>query len=99
MISVGEQAKRTASPLTPAVSPLRGEGQRPSKKQSWAELDALRISERRSPSPLPSPRGRGRTIGRQRSFAKLWFFDGRATGLPLLGERAGVRGKGSHVLL
>src|SRR5437867_3828763 len=60
--------KRTVSPLTPALSPLRGEGESPPVESRWSNLwpaalesggDAMACAGGtvRSPSPLTSPHG------------------------------------------
>src|SRR5262249_54208293 len=53
-----------------------------------------RIGKGRSPSPLPSPLGRGGPcIPSLSQSERCRQSDKRSTFLPLLGERAGVRGK------
>ena len=54
------QAKRTASPLTPALSPLRGEGD--THSDVLEELNVIVLSDSRQFSLSP-PRGEGRGEG------------------------------------
>src|SRR5881397_1550541 len=73
------QAKRTASPLTPALSPLRGEGARPAILEYRTLFPAFGqyVSERcpKAARPVEPPSASASTPS------------------PLNGERAGVRGE------
>src|SRR5881628_2414082 len=78
------QAKRTASPLTPALSPLRGEGV--AVLAFWSS--SARCRDRRN-----SPTGR---TGTNRGGCVPRRLDVRRAPSSLNGERAGVRGENAH---
>src|SRR5213594_3457627 len=77
-------AKRTASPLTPALSPLRGEGARRTILEYRASFPAFGdfVSERRPKAARPVEPPNASAV----------------TPSPLNGERAGVRGEGTRDL-
>src|SRR5258707_12081603 len=76
-LPMGPMIKRTASPLTPALSPLRGEGDAQVVAVGW-----------RTPG-----RTHGSRTGAEARQSTVKFPSARcATPSPLNGERAGVRG-------
>src|ERR1035441_7324795 len=79
---------------------MKSELRTPNSERHPQASVALLVRGRPSPSPRPSPSGRGRNtfrVGPSRSALDL-PCDGRQDSLSP-GERAGVRGNGTHVLL